>query len=61
MLEVFGVFYLLKDHPKDNLEEATEVCSSSAFTAPCVPSVVLLVCLSSRKHFSEEQEPSAQP
>lgn len=55
-----GIF-LLKDHPKDNLGEAAEVCSSSAFTAHCLPSVVLLVCLSSRKHFSEEQELSAQP
>lgn len=27
-------FFLLRDHPRDSLGEAAEVCSSSAFTAP---------------------------
>lgn len=49
-------FFLLRDHPKDSLGGAAEVCSSSAFTAPCLPSVVLSVCLRSRKHLSEEQD-----
>lgn len=49
-------FFLLRDHPKDSLGEAAEVCISSAFTAPCLPSVVLSVCLRSRKHLSEEQD-----
>lgn len=60
-LEVGVNSFFLRDLLMDNLGEAAEVCSSSAFTTPCLPSVLLFVCLSSRKHLSEEQEPSAQP